>query len=113
MINSVNNFFFKKNKYFKTRSFTYYIPSPPDRKTGYQEKEFDHVFNQLMEQGFDRLEYKMQAAASDKSSGMWIMCILGAKTQTAAELPLEIEYSQIFQNPNQHIKLDPIIEHEN
>ena len=28
-------------KYYGQKSFTYFLPAPPERNTGYQEKEFE------------------------------------------------------------------------
>lgn len=102
----------KKPNYLKIRSFTYYIPAPPGRKTGYQEKEFDHIFDYLMENEFDIIDYKLESCSNDSSSGMWIVCILGAKSNKSKDISLEIDYAQIASNNVQHIKLDPSIEHD-
>jgi hypothetical protein len=101
-----------KQDYLKVRSFTYYIPAPPNRKTGYQEKEFDHIFDYLMENEFDIIDYKLESCSNDSSSGMWIVCILGAKTLKAKNISLEVDYTQIAAQKVQHIQLDPSIEHD-
>lgn len=103
---------FKKKEYFGMRSFTYFIPSPPSRKTGYQEKEFDQVFSYLMKKQYDVLELKTESISSSDSSGMWIICILGAKTQEAYEANIEIDYQDISNKLESTIKLHPDIEHE-
>lgn len=112
MINSLFNKKPLKNQYLKIRSFTYYIPAPPDRKTGYQEKEFDQIFDYLMNNDFDVIDFKLQASSTEKSSGMWIVCMLGAKSEKAKTMDLEVEYSQVTANKVQHIQLDPSIEHD-
>lgn len=108
--------FFRKilgeKEYKKIKTFTYYLPSPPDRKTGYQEKEFDHITSFLIEKDFDIINLKMQACANEKSSGVWILCILGAKTQDAAKFELDVDYNSIINSGEQPIKMDPSIEHE-
>lgn len=112
MINSLIKKFSPKMHYVKVRSFTYYIPAPPERKNGYQEKEFDQIFDHLMSLDFDILDFKTQAYAGEKSSGMWIVCILGAKTEKAAKYNLDIEYTDISKTMESHIQLDPSIEHD-
>lgn len=103
---------FSKQKYIKIKTFTYYLPSPPERKTGYQEKEFDQITSYLIGKNFDILDFKMQACQSNKSSGMWVICLLGAKTKSAAQMNLAIDYNEIAHLVDSNIKLDPSIEHE-
>ena len=104
--------FNKDREYIKTRTFTYFIPAPPNRKTGYQEKEFDQICQYLLEKDFDLIDIKMQSFGSDTAAGLWILCILGAKTQAAASMSLDIEYSQVANQHPQHIQTDPLIEHD-
>lgn len=112
MFKSVLSRIFSKDEYISKKTFTYYLPSPPDRKTGYQEKEFDRITSYLMGKNFDILDFKMQACANDKSSGVWIMCILGAKTKEASAMTLEIDYNGLEVSNHTNIELDPSIEHE-
>ena len=112
MFKSVLSKYFGEKQYLKIKTFTYYVPSPPDRKTGYQEKEFDQITSYLIGKNFDIIDYKMQACANEKSSGVWLLCILGAKTKEAAKLELYIDYNSIIHNNEQPIKMDPSIEHD-
>jgi hypothetical protein len=109
---SVLEVFKRKTKYHAIRTFTYYVPAPPNRKTGYQEKEFDQISDHLVEKNFDIMDIKMEAFASATTAGMWIICILGAKTKDAASMSLEIEYSDIAALKEQYIHTDPLIEHD-
>lgn len=112
MFKSTLNKIFGKSDYISKKTFTYYVPSPPDRKTGYQEKEFDQITTYLLKKDFDIIDFKMQACANERSSGVWILCILGAKTQAAATMDLDIDYSSIVLNKDQPIQMDPSIEHD-
>ena len=112
MINSVKSLFKSKQTYVTTRTFTYFVPAPPNRKTGYQEKEFDHICKYLVGKNFDIIDIKMEAFANDSAAGVWILCILGAKSQDAAEMSLEVEYSDVANLQPQHIQTDPLIEHD-
>jgi hypothetical protein len=112
VIKSVKRLFNKEKEYFKTRTFTYFVPAPPNRKTGYQEKEFDQICQHLVGKDFDIIDIKMEAFANNTSAGVWILCILGAKTQKAANMSLEIEYSDVANQHPQHIQTDPLIEHD-
>ena len=64
---------FSKNGHIE--SFTYYIPSPPNRKTGYREKAFDSVFHAFINQGYEILHISTQTNTNPEHSGMWILCI--------------------------------------
>jgi len=112
VLQSITNLFRKKKEYKAIKSFTYYIPAPPDRKSGYQEKEFDQIFSHLMKNGFDIIDTKMQSASSNNASGVWVFCLLGAKTNEAAERDIEVDYTTISNGAEQIIKLDPSIEHD-
>lgn len=98
--------------YLGKKTFTYYIPAPPQRKNGYQEKEFDHIFSYLMQEGFDIIDFKLVSGSGENSNGMWIVCLLGALTQEALERELDIDYAQIASLRQTTIQLDPSIEHE-
>ena len=79
---------------------------------GHQEKEFDHIFSHLMQNDYDIIDYKLQALHSESSSGLWIVCLLGAKTKEAFENNIDIDYQNIAKHVSSHIKLDPLIEHD-
>ncbi len=91
MFRSAITHFIKKNKYLSTRTFTYFIPAPPPRKTPYQEKEFDQVLGHILNQDFDLIDLKTQAISGDVK-GMWCIAILGAKTQKALDFQLTYDY---------------------
>jgi len=106
--------FNKRKKYIGVKSFTYFLPAPPTRKSGYQEKEFDHLFSHIMSLGFDVIDVKLQSLNTENSQGVWILCLLGAKTKEAFETPIQVDYQEISKNVSHHsnIKMDPLIEHD-
>ena len=110
------NLFKKENKYISQRTFTYFIPAPPSRKSGYQEKEFDFLMDYLQKNDLDILNINTQSIASEKSNGLWIICLLGAKTKAAAELKFDFEYQELAGQRHEvsefEIELDTSIEHE-
>lgn len=77
---------------FKIQSFTYYIPAPPRRKSGYREKEFDKTFYYFINLGFDIIDYKTIGHNSDKQSGFWVCFLLRAKNLKASKLDLNDHY---------------------
>lgn len=64
------NFFRKK---VRLKTFTYYIPSPPVRKSGYQEKEFDRLFHELAQFGLEL--HQIHTQADPTVGGMWIILV--------------------------------------
>lgn len=83
------NLFIKKKKNFKIQSFTFYIPSPPDRATGYREKQFDKIFYNFINQGYKILHFTTQQSISENQSGMWLIFILEATNEDSNDLKLE------------------------
>ena len=83
---------FKRKKFYQKFTLTYFIPSPPTRKTGYREKEFDEIIYNLLQDDYELIDIKTQnAVGPDHNGGMWVICIVGALTKQAAEAHLSIE----------------------
>lgn len=74
------------NKPEFVQTFTYFIPAPPARKSGYREKNFDSLTNQLSEMGFDIVDIKTQTLSSKEQPGLFIILKLIAKTEEAKNL---------------------------
>ena len=75
-------------KSFKIQTFTYYIPSPPPRDSGYREKGFDKVFYSFINQGFEIISITTQANKGPNHSGMWIIATVRSTNKKAARLNL-------------------------
>lgn len=65
-----------KNLPEKIRTFTYYIPAPPTRRSGYREKEFDKLMADIVDLGFSIKSLATQSHTGENSSGMWVICQL-------------------------------------
>lgn len=72
MWQSLKALFTKKNK-GKVHSFTYFIPAPPKRQHGYREKQFDKVFFEFVNQGYEILSVHTQALSGSGQPGMWVL----------------------------------------
>jgi hypothetical protein len=80
---------FQQNQ-FKIQSFTYFIPAPKPRKTGYREKQFDKLFFEFINVGYNILDFKTQRCMSgQETSGIWVIFILQAKNAEAEKLNLD------------------------
>lgn len=58
------------------QTFTYFIPAPPGRQIGYQEKEFDRITCELIEAGWSISEIKTQSLNTSETSGLWVILLL-------------------------------------
>lgn len=83
-------------KRYKIQTFTYYIPSPPQRETGYREKQFDKVFYEFINQGLEIISINTVPNTGPKGSGMWYVATV------RGEVPLDLE------EKIQHISVDEI-----
>jgi hypothetical protein len=91
-------------KVYKIQSFTFFIPSPPPRPSGYREKQFDKIFYEFINRGYDILNFTTQASTGEKQSGMWLVFIVQAKNKEAEALNLD----EFF-----HDTINKIIDREN
>lgn len=87
--NLISRFCFQKK--FDIQSFSYYIPAPPLRSTGYREKEFDRAFHHFINLGYDIIDIRCQSHHNANGSGMWFICVVRAKNEAANALNLENE----------------------
>lgn len=99
-------------KFYGTKTFTYYIPAPPFRKNGYQEKEFDHLIDHINKMGFKLIDFKLSSHASEEKSGMWIVCHVGAPNKEVFDQKIEFASAHDVNLPASDIALDPDIIHE-
>ena len=88
MFNQLASFLGLKNNY-KIQSFTFFIPSPPPRSSGYREKQFDKVFYEFINRGYRILNFTTQVSSGEKQSGMWIILLVQALNKEASCLNLD------------------------
>ncbi len=69
--------------------FTYFIPGPPQRKSGYREKEIDCLFEQLQKAGFAITNITTQALNSSDQPGLWVIAKLFPLTKEAKKLAVQ------------------------
>lgn len=85
ILNRINRLLFPDS--FKLQTFTYYIPSPPERKNGYREKEFDRILLNIIKSGF---ELKGISSQGDQN-GMWLIATLMPQKK-GLELHTNLDY---------------------
>jgi len=81
---------FSPKQKFPPKSFTYYIPAPPKRTTGYQEKELDKILTTLFSYGFKLLELKTEGHKESEKSGLWVIAILEPLNEKAHSLDITL-----------------------
>jgi hypothetical protein len=94
LYHSVKRLFFPNH--YKIQSFTFYIPSPPMRKVGYREKEFDKIFYSFINQGFHILDFKTQTNSNESQSGMWLVFIVYSLNSKSSKLRLDEELDSLL-----------------
>ena len=89
-----------KASYSELRTFTYYIPNPPKRQSGYREIELDKIMHGLLNSGHEILSWQMQSAAGSEG-GVFVCFILkgtnprykGAGLELHVEFGLKVDYT--------------------
>lgn len=83
-----------------TQTFTYFVPAPPKRNTGYREKEFDKVFYNFINSGYELINLTTQNSGVESSPGMWIIATVRA-TKPNLKLNLSEDYTQTTEEDEQ------------
>ena len=90
------------------RTFTYFIPSPPMRKSGYREKEFDKIMSGILQSGFELIELKTESS----ENGIFIIAIINAKTKKIGKLDEHLDIHEKFKLMDKHASTDIELEDE-
>lgn len=94
-------------KIFK-KTFTYFIPAPPHRKSGYREIEFDKIMQGLIDSGFDVESLKTVST----ESGFLILVLLSTKSKKIYDLDIKQDLHERFRLSDSHSSPDIILEEE-
>ena len=101
------NFFPLKNFFLKKRiysTFTYYIPAPPNRKTGYQEQEFDKlVFEAFQDKDLEIMS--INTIANHKDGGFWAIILIKSSKQLDNFISKDIPLPN-YEDKNGKIEID-------
>lgn len=98
----------KKNSAIKT--FTYFIPAPPNRKTGYREKEFDKIMQGIFNSGFELVSLHTQGINGDSHGGLFILAVLKAKSKKIADLDKDLDIHDRFKLAHSHSHPDIVLD---
>lgn len=99
-------------RYYGIKSFSYFLPAPPKRASGYQEKEFDQLISHLSSQGYELIDIKIQSYSTEAQAGIWAFCKMGALNKEAAKRPINLDYKEVSGMADSAIPMDPDIIHD-
>jgi hypothetical protein len=95
----------KKTSFLST--FTYFIPAPPHRKSGYREREFDKIMAGILQSGFELEKLETQAV----ETGLYVVAVLRSRTKKIYQLDASQDLQENFKLSHSHstpdIELDP------
>jgi hypothetical protein len=91
------------SRYLDVKTFTYFIPSPPKRKSGFREREFDKIMHGILSEGHELIDWNTQSV----EGGVYMVFILGTTNKKAigAGLDLHEKYGLAESHANSDIEL--------
>lgn len=95
-----------RGKSFKIQSFTYFIPAPKQSSQGYREKQFDKVFFDFINQGFEIMSLNTEQSNQGQNSGMWVLCIVRATNSNSNKLDIEDFFGEKLSHARDDVQLD-------
>lgn len=97
-------------KLYRT-TFTYFIPAPPHRKSGYREIEFDKIMQGILSTGFEIDELRTQATGGE-NGGLFIIALLKTNSKKVFEMDLKQDLHDKFKLSHTHSSPDIILDEE-
>jgi len=80
------------------KTFTYFIPSPPHRKNGYREKEFDKIMQGILQSGFELIDLQTQGM----ENGMFVLAILKVPSKKISKIDEHLDMQDRFKLRDSH-----------
>lgn len=74
----------------RIQTFTYYVPAPPARKSGYREKNFDQLASFFIRKGYKLLDLKV-IPHSHSPGGFWAIFLLQSNSLKTRDIDLTDE----------------------
>ena len=98
-----------KKTFYKT--FTYYLPAPPSRKSGYRERELDKILQGFMDSGFE-LHSLNTESISHETGGMYVLAIFKTSSKKVSDLDLNQDLQERFKLSHTHSSPDIVLDEE-
>lgn len=96
----------------KLSTFTYYIPAPPHRKSGYREKEFDKILTGILDSGFEIVSLQTQGVGNENGAGLFIIAVLRSPSVKVRDLDRDHDIQDRFRLATTHANSDIILEED-
>ena len=93
------------------KTFTYYIPAPPHRKSGYREREFDKIMQGILQTGFE-IESLQTQSAGGESGGLFVVAILKTNSKKVFDRDVNQDLQEEFKLSHTHSSPDIILDEE-
>jgi hypothetical protein len=90
------------------RTFTYFIPAPPARKSGYREREFDKIMRGIFDSGFELHDLQTQAVPT----GLFIIATLKTSSKKTLALDETFDIQEQFRLSHSHSSPDIVLDED-
>lgn len=94
-------------KMYRT-TLTYFIPAPPNRKSGYREIEFDKIMQGILQTGFEIEEFQTQSTGN----GIFIIALLKTNQKKVYDTDLKQDLHEKFKLSHSHSMPDIILDED-
>lgn len=92
------------------KTFTYYLPAPPARKTGYREREFDKIMQGILTSGFELHDLQIQSVGTGDHAGLFIVALLKTNSKKIYSLDETLDIQERFKLAHSHSSPDIILD---
>lgn len=89
-------------------TFTYFIPAPPHRKSGYREIEFDKIMRGILDTGFEIESFQSESTGN----GMFVIAVLKTNSKKVFESDLRQDLQDKFRLSDTHSSPDIILDED-
>ena len=98
----------RSNKKIFRKTFTYYIPAPPHRKSGYREIEFDKIMQGILGSGFELETLQTQST----EQGLFVLAVLKTNNKKVFDMDASQDIHDRFKLSHSHSSPDIILDEE-
>lgn len=98
----------RSGKRIYRKTFTYFLPSPPQRKSGYREREFDKIIQGILASGFEIESLETQGT----DGGLYVLILLKTNSKKIFEMDIDQDIQERFKLSHTHSSPDIILDEE-
>ena len=101
----------RSGKKILKKTFTYYIPAPPHRKTGYREREFDKIMQGILQAGFE-IDSLHTEATGGEQGGMFVLAVLKTNSKKVFDRDIQQDLQEEFKLAHTYSSPDIILDED-